>query len=97
MIELDDALDGMATDLQERCPGMGPSGAQEVVGQLVLALTGQHKRVPMSAGRFAALVAEWRERRADGSAFVPRKLKAHLDGAYRKVGYGVSKAQAGRG
>ena len=96
MIELDDALAGMAADLQERCPDMGLSGAQEVVGQLVLALTGQHKRVPMPAGRFAALVAEWRERRADGSAFVPRKLKAHVDGAYRRVGYGVSKAQAGK-
>jgi len=97
MIELDDTLAGMAADLQERCPGMGPSGAQEVVGQLVLALAGQHRRVPMSAGRFAALVAEWRERRQTGTAFVPRKLKAHLDGAYRKIGYGTSKAQASRG
>lgn len=96
MIELDDALDGMDADLQERCPGMGQAGAQEVVGKLALILTGQcmltipsqNKREPMSAGRFAALVAEWLERRADGTAFVPRKLKAHVDGAYRRIGYG---------
>lgn len=101
---VDDALAGVAADLQEKCVRLGEVAAAELTGKLALFLA----EIP--AWRFEALLYEHRRRILDGREFDParararRALEAQLAAQLpeprpvvaRRIGYGTSAKQAAR-
>lgn len=95
---VDDALAGMSADIQRNAVYAGPATADELVGKLAWLLA----RCPPA--EFAATLAEWRKRRAAGYRAPVPELRPGRPAILtrpearrtNRIGYGVSKAQAGR-